>query len=219
MSAFHIRPQQYRNIPAGRIDPHPDNWRVHTPDQQSKLTSILDENGFVGTILVRPHGKDKAGPRYQCLDGHERLSRFAADEKVPCLIVKMSDEEAAKFLATYDTITGLAGTDIEALRRLTAGIEWQHDDLDDLITSTLADAEELTAAALADGDEDYDEDEDQEDDAKPTGGRHKEQSAPDQTGQLTELWQVLVTCDDEADQRSFLETMANEGRSAKALNT
>lgn len=216
MSDFNLRPQQFRKIPAGRIDPHPLNFRVHTDRQKGALSGILAEIGFVGTILVRPHGKDKQGPRFECLDGHERLSRFAADEPVPCLVVKMNDEEAAKFLATYDTITGLASTDLDKLRELTAGVEWDHTELDELIASTLDAAEELVAGALSHRDGDAEE---PDDPASKRKAAHKEESAPDQTGELVELWQVLVTCDDEADQRSFLKSMSDAGRSAKALNT
>lgn len=210
MSDFQIRPQQFRKIEAGLIDNHPDNFRVHNARQQSALTAGLAELGFVGTIIVRPHGKG----RFQCLDGHERLSRFGATEKVPCLVVKLSDEEAAKFLATFDTITGLADTDREALQRLTAGLEWEHEDLDELISDTLAGAGTLIAEAL----DDIGEDDAVADEPKRTAA-HKEEAAPDQTGDLTELWQVLVTCDDEADQRAFLAQMKADQRTAKALNT
>jgi hypothetical protein len=146
MSDFTIRPQQFRKIEASLIDPHPDNFRVHTDNQQSKLSAIMAEIGFVGTIIVRPYKKG----RYQCLDGHERLSRFAPDEKIPCLVVKLSDEEAAKFLATFDTITGLAATDREALERLTAGLEWEQDGLDALIADTLDGAEQFVSDAMKD---------------------------------------------------------------------
>lgn len=157
MSDFQIRPQQFRKIEAGLIDNHPDNFRVHNARQQSALTAGLAELGFVGTIIVRPHGKG----RFQCLDGHERLSRFGATEKVPCLVVKLSDEEAAKFLATFDTITGLADTDREALQRLTAGLEWEHEDLDELISDTLEGAGTFVNAAIADLSKDDPEDEDE----------------------------------------------------------
>lgn len=147
MSEFQIRPQQLRKIEAGLIDAHPLNFRVHTDKQKSKLSAIMAEIGFVGTLIVRPYG-DKG--RYQCLDGHERLSRFDPKDKVPCLVVRLSDEEAAKFLATFDTITGLAETDRAALEQLTAGLEWEHDGLDDLIADTLAGADAMVSDALDD---------------------------------------------------------------------
>lgn len=189
MNNLNLRPQKVSKLPAGRIDPHPLNFRIHTEQQRRNLTAILQEIGFIGGIIVRKHGQDESGERYQCLDGHERLSRFAPDEDVTAVIVDMTDEEAAKFLATYDTITSLAETDVEALQRLTDGLDWQHD-TDGLLASTIE--------GLLNPD-------------RP--------AAQDNTLLAGEIPHVLITCTDEQHQRKLLKRFQKEGRKVRALNS
>ena len=62
-----------RRVQAGSLVPHPDNCNQHSTRQASALRDLLEEVGFVGTLIGRdtPDG-------LQLIDGHLR-----ADEMYP----------------------------------------------------------------------------------------------------------------------------------------
>ncbi|HUY88912.1 MAG TPA: hypothetical protein VMV10_09275, partial [Pirellulales bacterium] len=57
-----------RRVKASSLAPHPRNWRTHPPGQRRALESLLEEVGFVGTLVAceLPDG------RLQLIDGHLR---------------------------------------------------------------------------------------------------------------------------------------------------
>lgn len=131
-----LRKGRYARIAARQLQPHPLNFRVHTDCQKSALSAILTEVGFVGALLVRPLKNDQ----FEVLDGHERLTRFAADELVPCLIVDLNDDEARKVLATFDQIGSLAEIDQRLLQELKRSITFEAGELDALVDDALSSA-------------------------------------------------------------------------------
>jgi len=135
---FHIRSQVFKKIKRRFLDPDPLNWRTHGDGQIAALSASLSEIGFVGALLVRPKPRSKT--RFYVLDGHARLEQFAADDPIPCCVIRISDSDARKLLASYDPITGMAGTDRDILDQLLDGIEFQSEELDGMIASVLADA-------------------------------------------------------------------------------
>lgn len=84
-----------------------------------------------------------AAPGLSTLTKSFGLNRLSRSCPSPCLIVKLTNDEAAKILSTFDAIGGLAEVDPELLRSLNEGMEWQSDDLANLIEQTLQDADEL----------------------------------------------------------------------------
>ncbi len=58
----------------------------------------------------------------ELLDGHLRKD-LAGDAEVPVLVLDLNDEEAAKFLATFDPLAGMAITDSRALGALLKEVE------------------------------------------------------------------------------------------------
>lgn len=150
---MNIRDGKPQDIKRRLIDPHPLNARTHTDRQRDVLRGALDELGFIGRLLVR-----KTGRRYQCLDGHARLEEFEPDELVPCLVVQLTDDEARKFLATYDRVGELARWDGERFRALVDGLKFDTDTLDGLVREGLAAARVAIARSspttAVEGDED-----------------------------------------------------------------
>ena len=107
------RIQGFCRVPAGRLEPHPRNWRLHPAPQRSALQAVLRDIGYASALIARelPDG------RLQLIDGHLR-AETTPEQQVPVLIVDLSDDEALKLLAVFDPLSGLAEADIPALRAM-----------------------------------------------------------------------------------------------------
>lgn len=121
---FKDRIVELRRVKASELRPHPENWRRHSDKQRAVLAAILEEVGFAGAVLTRL--EDDGG--LQIIDGHER-KELAQDEEVPALVTDLTEEEARKILATFDSIGAMAETDHDALRGLVDSLEFGAADL------------------------------------------------------------------------------------------
>lgn len=195
---FRKRPQKFRQILAGNIKPHPLNFRRHGDRQKTALSAALEEVGFVGCCLVRPVGDDQ----FELIDGHERWSRFSAEETVPCLVIDVDEADANKILASHDQITALAEVDAELLSELTAGIEFETEGLQNLINSALVDAEDAIAASEPDDSAEGDE----------TDG-------DGQQGEGKNTFQITVSCDDADHQLELLNQFKAQGLQCRATTS
>ena len=101
----------------GEIADHPYQWRTHPREQAAALRGVLDEVGIAGALLVY-----RSGGELVAIDGHLRKG---LDPNVdwPCLVLDVTDEEAAKLLATHDPLAAMAGADAEAVGKLLAQVE------------------------------------------------------------------------------------------------
>lgn len=182
--------QSVEMVPVGALRLHPRN--VNNGDVGAIHESIK-HNGFYGTIVAqRSTG--------YVLAGNHRLqaAQHAGATEVPVVWVDVDDDHALRILLADNRTTRLGSDDPEALARLlqeiadTAGTldgtGYSDDDLDEL---------------LADLDQD--------------GAEDDSELAPDQTGQLTEQYQVLVACHSEWQQAQLLEQLAAEGYECRAL--
>lgn len=109
---------QERRVSSGREAPdqllaNPKNWRIHPAHQQAALRGVLTEIGWVTGVLVN----QRTG---MVVDGHARVAEAikAGQDTIPVDYVDLSDEEEATVLATFDTLSALAGTDKERLAEL-----------------------------------------------------------------------------------------------------
>lgn len=116
-----------RRVRASDLIPHPLNWRKHTNAQASALRSMFAEVGFVDALIAR-----EVDGGLELLDGHLR-AETAPTAEVPVLIVDLSDEEAAKVLATLDPISAMASADADKLDELLDGIEFVHADIQGIL--------------------------------------------------------------------------------------
>jgi ParB-like chromosome segregation protein Spo0J len=112
-----IRTQELIHVSAAELRANPLNWRTHPGPQTDALKAIQAKIGFVGAVVAR---RLEDGT-LELIDGHLRKD-IAGDEKIPVLVVDLSEEEAALALATYDTVTVLAGQDEIALKALLAEV-------------------------------------------------------------------------------------------------
>jgi hypothetical protein len=108
---------EVRNIPAKQLCANPRNWRLHPDEQRSALGAMMDEIGFVGTLIARdtPDG-------IELIDGHLRAD-LTDDAEVPVAIVDLDDDEAARVLATYDPLGGMALVDNDQLAQLLGEVD------------------------------------------------------------------------------------------------
>jgi len=101
---FRDRVVEFKRVKASEIAPNAKNWRLHSEWQKEAFAAVLNEIGFAGALVVRETEKG-----LEQLDGHLRAN-MVGDELVPVIVLDLNDEEAAKFLATFDPLAGMALT-------------------------------------------------------------------------------------------------------------
>jgi len=96
------RIKEFKRVAAKDLLPNPKNWRSHPKEQKDALQGILAEVGYADALLVREteHG-------YMLLDGHLR-AEVSPEQKVPVLVLDVTEKEADKILLTHDFITDMA---------------------------------------------------------------------------------------------------------------
>lgn len=96
---------------------NPLNFRVHPGEQQQAMTGALEEIGWIQRVVVNR----RTG---HVIDGHLRvqLALRASAASVPVVYVDLSEEEERLALATFDPISGMAGTDQALLKELLGGV-------------------------------------------------------------------------------------------------
>jgi hypothetical protein len=127
---FKDRIKELRRVQAKQLVPNPKNWRTHPAKQRKALQGILNEIGYADALLARelPDGS------LQLLDGHLR-AETTPNQAVPVLILDLDDNEADKFLAVFDPLTNLAGTNQPFLDGLIAAIETENEAVQTLLQS------------------------------------------------------------------------------------
>ena len=106
---------------------HPDNYRIHSKQQQEAMEAVFEDLGWIQSVIVNK----RTG---RVLDGHMRveISMRKGVEKIPVVYVDLSDEEELRALATIDPMGALATMDKELTRDLLVDL-----DMDDERLSTL----------------------------------------------------------------------------------
>jgi len=129
---FNNRVKELRMVKASELQAHPKNWRKHPESQLKALRGLLSEVGFAGAELAR----ELEDGTLQLIDGHARAS-VAGDEEVPVLVLDVDEAEAAKILATYDPIGGMANANKETLAVLLSEIETDNDAIGELLSKMM----------------------------------------------------------------------------------
>ena len=125
----------------------------------------------------------------ELIDGHLRATT-TPEAMVPVLVLDVSAAEADKLLASLDPLAALAGRDEELLERLLAAVQTE----DAALRSVLEE--------LRDGPVDVD--------SGVAAGAEREVEVP-------ESFQVLVECDDEAEQEVVYRRLTEEGYACRVL--
>jgi hypothetical protein len=155
------RVKALRHVRAGDLRPNPRNWRRHPKAQQDALRGILAEVGYVDALIVRelPDGG------LEIVDGHLR-AETTPDTDVPVLVVDLTDAEAAKVLATFNPLAGMAETDPVQIEALLREVDTESEALAKLLADLHQEAVDQRLADLESGDA-ADDDEEPDDGTPP----------------------------------------------------
>lgn len=124
----------------------------------------------------------------ELIDGHLR-AETTPDEVVPVLVLDVDAAEAEKILLTHDPLAAMAETDHEQFAALLAEAESISPEVEEMLQG-------LTQAAVV----------------------MERECPPDSDSvAISESWQVVVECRDEADQREIFERMRREGYRCRVL--
>lgn len=108
-----LRHKSWRNRIVGTEDvapdqllASPDNYRIHSHEQEAALAAVLDRVGWVQRVLVNRRTN-------HVIDGHLRVAlAITREEKtVPVTYVDVDEAEESLLLACIDPLSALAGTD------------------------------------------------------------------------------------------------------------
>ena len=133
--------------------------------------------------------RELADGSLQLLDGHLR-AELTPEALVPVLVLDVSDDEALKLLATLDPLAAMAETNAEMLRGLLGDVQTESQGLRALLDSLAAE--------------------------NPLERDLREQSLEEMT--IPASFQVVVQCDDEAQQQSVFERLTAEGFKCRVLS-
>lgn len=146
------RIKELKYVSASSILPNPKNWRTHGKDQADALKGVLAEIGIANAVVAR---ETKEG--LMLIDGHLRTETLGK-EKIPVLVLDVTEEEADKLLLTLDPLASMAGTNAKALESLLDNVKTENF----AISSMLAQLREQTVsfnelenATNQDGDETF----------------------------------------------------------------
>jgi len=133
--------------------------------------------------------RELADGSLELLDGHLR-AELTPEQMVPVLVVDVSEKEALKLLATLDPLAAMAETEAEVLRGLVDDVETDNEAVRALLDSLAAE--------------------------NPLDRDIREQPLADVA--LPASFQVVVECDDEAQQRSVFERLSADGFKCRVLS-
>lgn len=149
-SSIKNRIKELRYVKAKELLPNAKNWRKHPERQRAALKGVLEEIGYAGALLARETDDGKLA----LIDGHLR-AETTPDQKVPVLVLDVTEKEANKILATLDPLAAMAETDETLLQSLLNEIESDSDGISDLL-SDMFKQDDDTEIDMADDPEDID---------------------------------------------------------------
>lgn len=101
---------EHKNADPNELAYNEKNWREHPAFQRKHLRNILDEVGFVQSVIFNTRTN-------RLVDGHLRVeeARKAGVTSIPVAYVDISEKEEKLVLAALDPIAGLAVADDKIL--------------------------------------------------------------------------------------------------------
>ncbi len=178
---------ELRRVPAAQLRPNPRNWRTHPPEQQNALRALLAEVGYAGALLAR----ELPDGTLMLIDGHLR-AETTPDAVVPVLLLDVDEQEADKILLTHDPLAAMATVSEENLQQLLANVEIENAAVQTMLANVAQ-----AATCL------------------PPGGEDQGLDPPNIS--IPESYQVVVQCQDEADQQAIFERMRADGYRCRLL--
>ena len=124
---------------------NPQNWRVHSKNQQIAMSGVLDDIGFIAPVIVN----QTTG---HLVDGHLRVSLALRHNipKIPVVYVNISEQEEKEALATFDPITNMASSDMAMLEGLIKDLDTVNDTARLLLGEIVHEANKKAVKAVLD---------------------------------------------------------------------
>lgn len=171
---------------------HPSNWRIHPKNQQDALSGVLNEIGWIQSVIVN----QRTG---FVIDGHLRVALAIShnEPEIPVVYVDLSDEEEALALASIDPISAMAATDKELLDSLLRDVS----SADAGVMSMLSDLAEKNGLDFGDGPGPGN------DNLDPGDDRYKEQ------------YGVIIVATSESEQQRIYEELTEQGYTCRVVVT
>ena len=192
------RIRELRVVKGSELKPNPKNWRTHSREQADAMRGLLAELGFVGASLAR----ELDDGSLMLIDGHLR-SDVAANADIPVLILDVTDDEADKILATFDRVTGMAGTDEAALSRLVDELEFSSDAISAMFDELREQTPPIEGKTTSTADAADDDESDDEEEAPAAAG--------DEPTPRKYKYAVVVECEDEEEQLTINDVLTEQG--------
>jgi uncharacterized protein (DUF1778 family) len=132
-------------VDAKELLANPKNYRLHPDNQKQALTAVLDQVGWVQSVLVN----QRTG---FVVDGHMRAAEaIARGQQVPVTYLDLSEDEENLVLASLDTISAAAVSDAEKFGELFQALTIDNQALDGLLSGYLDDANQTALKPAASG--------------------------------------------------------------------
>jgi hypothetical protein len=125
----------------------------------------------------------------ELIDGHLR-AEITPDLEVPVLVLDLDEREAKKLLALHDPLAAMAETDEDAFAGLLTHVETDNEAVQSLLDGMLGRQDVMPVEADSDAEKDF---------------------------TLSDVFQVVIECCDEAQQQVVFERMTAEGYACKLL--
>lgn len=126
----------------------------------------------------------------ELIDGHLR-AEITPEMEVPVLVLDLDEKEAAKLLALHDPLAELAGADRDALAELLEQVQTESAAVQAVLDQMLSPSDASSDDELMDG--------------------------PPSEVEISQAFQVVIECRDEAEQKAVYERMTAEGFTCRLL--
>ena len=133
--------------------------------------------------------RELADGSLELIDGHLR-AETTPDAIVPVLVLDVDEADAAKLLASLDPLGAMAGANAELLKSLLDNVETQSQAVQAMFDDLAAQAGALQAAISTE---------------------------PPADIQIAEMFQIVVDCGSEEQQRALFERLSSEGLNCRVL--
>tara|TARA_R110000824_G_scaffold69201_2_gene178291 strand:+ start:1439 stop:1951 length:513 start_codon:yes stop_codon:yes gene_type:complete len=127
--AIKNRIKELRQVNPNDIKVNPKNWRLHSPFQKEVMKGVLDEIGIANALIVYEKNDELI-----LVDGHLRQDTLQSQDKVPVLILDVTEAEADKLLMTLDPISELAHKDDTKLLELIENSNIENESINELLS-------------------------------------------------------------------------------------
>jgi hypothetical protein len=184
------RLKERRTVRVAELLPNEKNFRIHPTEQADVMRALLEEVGYVPTVVTieTPQG-------LKIIDGHLR-SELMPDQEIEVIVADWTEEEAAKVLAAYDAVGGMAKLDAAKLDALLKEVHTSAPALQQMLTDLAEEAGAIPGM----------------------GGKDATDDNGDGSGSaIHDTFNILIECKDEKEQARWLKLLNKKGMKCRSL--